>query len=179
LEGKKILMLEPRRLAASSIAQRMASLLEEPIGKTVGYRIRFDNRTSTGTRIEVVTEGILTRMIHNDNALENVGLVIFDEFHERNIHADVAMAFCRETQLILRPDLRIAVMSATMDMPQLSKLLGAPIVESRGKQYPVEIKYERVVDERMIVEMTAHTVQQAAWENTGDILVFLPGQVEI
>lgn len=179
LQGKKILMLEPRRLAASSIANRMASLLGEPVGKTVGYRIRFDNQTSAETRIEVVTEGILTRMIHNDNALEKVGLVIFDEFHERNIHADVAMAFCRESQSILRPDIKIVVMSATMDMPQLSKLLGAPIIESKGRQYPVEVKYERDVDERLIAEMTAHSVRQAAEENEGDILVFLPGQGEI
>jgi ATP-dependent helicase HrpB len=179
LQGKKILMLEPRRLAASSIANRMASLLQEPVGQTVGYRIRFDNQTSAETRIEVVTEGILTRMIHNDNALEKVGLVIFDEFHERNIHADVAMAFCRESQSVLRPDLRIVVMSATMDMPQLSKLLSAPIIESKGRQYPVEIKYERDVDERLIAEMAAQTVRQAAQENEGDILVFLPGQGEI
>lgn len=172
-------MLEPRRLAASSIAHRMASLLGEAVGKTVGYRIRFDNQTSAETRIEVVTEGILTRMIHNDNALEKVGLVIFDEFHERNIHADVAMAFCRESQSILRPDLRIIVMSATMDMPQLSKLLSAPIVESQGRQYPVQIKYERDVDERLVAEMAADTVRQAAQENEGDILVFLPGQGEI
>ena len=179
LQEKKILMLEPRRLAASSIANRMASLLQEPVGRTVGYRIRFDNQTSSQTRIEVVTEGILTRMIQNDNALEKVGLVIFDEFHERNIHADVAMAFCRESQLVLRPDLRIVVMSATMDMPQLSKLLTAPIVESKGRQYPVEIKYERGMDEQLIAEMAANTVRQAAQENEGDVLVFLPGQGEI
>src|SRR5690606_23167181 len=179
LQGKKILMLEPRRLAASSIADRMASLLGEPLGKTVGYRIRFDNRVSAQTKIEVVTEGILTRMIHNDNSLENIGLVIFDEFHERNIHADVAMAFCRETQMILRPDLRIIVMSATMDMPQLSRLLDAPVVESKGKQYPVEIKYASDIDERLLAEMTSHKILQAAEENEGDILAFLPGQGEI
>ena len=179
LEGKKILMLEPRRLAASSIAHRMASLLGETVGKTVGYRIRFDNQTSPETRIEVVTEGILTRMIHNDNALEKVGLVIFDEFHERNIHADVAMAFCRESQSILRSDLRIIVMSATMDMPQLSKLLSAPIIESKGRQYPVKVRYVNDVDERMLAEMTTLIVRQAAQENAGDILVFLPGQGEI
>lgn len=179
LKEKKILMLEPRRLAASSIASRMASMLQEPVGKTVGYRIRFDNQTTAETRIEVVTEGILTRMIHHDNALEKVGLVIFDEFHERNIHADVAMAFSRESQSILRPDLRIIVMSATMDMPQLSKLLSAPIVESQGRQYPVTIHYQRDVDERLLSETTAHAVRQAAQENEGDILVFLPGQGEI
>lgn len=172
-------MLEPRRLAASSIAHRMASMLGETVGKTVGYRIRFDNQTSAETRIEVVTEGILTRMIHNDNALDKVGLVIFDEFHERNIHADVAMAFCRESQSILRPDLRIILMSATMDMPQLSKLLTASIIESKGRQYPVEVRYGNDVDERILAEMTAQVVRQAAQENAGDILVFLPGQGEI
>lgn len=179
LQGQKILMLEPRRLAASSIANRMASLLGEPVGKTVGYRIRFDNRTSSQTRIEVLTEGILTRMIQQDNLLENVGLVIFDEFHERNLHADVAMAFCRETQMILRPELRIVVMSATMNMPQLSRLLHAPVVESKGREYPVEIKYERDINERVLVDLSTETINKAAEENEGDILVFLPGQREI
>lgn len=179
LQEKKILMLEPRRLAASSIANRMASLLGEPVGKTIGYRIRFDNQTSDQTRIEVVTEGILTRMIQNDTALEKVGLVIFDEFHERSIHADIAMAFCRESQMILRADLRIIVMSATMDMPQLSGLLNAPVIESKGKQYPVTVQYEGDADERLLVEMTSHTVVKAARECPGDLLVFLPGQGEI
>lgn len=179
LEGKKILMLEPRRLAASTIARRMSNMLDEPIGKTVGYRVRFENRASAQTRIEVLTEGILTRMIHQDNSLENVGLVIFDEFHERNIQADIAMAFCRETQIVLRPDLRIAVMSATMDMPQLSQLLNAPIVESKGKQFPVEIVYSADVDERLLPEMAAHLIVKAITEKEGDVLAFLPGQWEI
>jgi ATP-dependent helicase HrpB len=141
LKGKKILMLEPRRLAAKTIAARMADLLGENLGQSIGYRIRFENRVSEATRIEVLTEGILTRMIHSDNALEGVGLVIFDEFHERSIHADVAMALCRESQQVLRPDLRIMVMSATLDMPQLTELLQAPVAESKGNQYPVEIFY--------------------------------------
>jgi ATP-dependent helicase HrpB len=105
LEGKKILMLEPRRLAAKTIANRMSDLWGDKVGETIGYRIRFENRITETTRIEVVTEGILTRMIHSDNALEGIGLVIFDEFHERSIHADVAMALCREAQQVLRPDL--------------------------------------------------------------------------
>ena len=113
LAGKKIIMLEPRRLAAKTIAMRMADLWGDNVGETIGYRVRFENRVSATTRIEVVTEGILTRMLHSDNALEGVGLVIFDEFHERSIHADVAMALCREAQQILRPDLRMMVMSAT------------------------------------------------------------------
>lgn len=179
LKGKKIIMLEPRRLATKTIASRMASLLGENVGETVGYRIRFDNKISEKTRIEVVTEGILTRMIHNDNALEGVGLVIFDEFHERSIHAEVAMALCREAQLVLRPDLRIMVMSATLDMPQLTELLDAQVAQSMGKQYPVDIIYTGELDEMMLPEMAARTVIKAVKEQEGDVLVFLPGQGEI
>jgi ATP-dependent helicase HrpB len=179
LGGKKILMLEPRRLATKAVATRMADLLGEQIAQTVGYRIRFENRTSAQTQIEVVTEGILTRMIHSDNSLEGIGMVIFDEFHERSIHADVAMALCRESQQILRPDLRIMVMSATLDMPQLTKLLNSPMVQSQGKQYPVDIVYTGETDEFMLPEMTARAVLKAAREKEGDILVFFPGQGEI
>ena len=179
LEGKKILMLEPRRLAARTIAERLSYFLDEPLGKTVGYRIRFENRTSEQTKIEVLTEGILTRMIQSDNALENVGLVIFDEFHERSIHADVALALCREAQQVLRTDLRIMVMSATLNMPQLTTLLKAPAIISKGKQYPVDVRYENDIDEFQMAELCARTVIKAAKENEGDILVFLPGQREI
>jgi ATP-dependent helicase HrpB len=179
LKGKKILMLEPRRLATKSIAMRMADLYGEKVGQTVGYRIRFENQTSSQTRLEVLTEGILTRMLHSDNALEDVGLVIFDEFHERNIHADVAMALCREAQQILRPDLRIMVMSATLDMPQLSGLLQAPVVSSQGKIFPVDIRYSGDYDPWTMPENVANVVFQAAKSHEGDILVFLPGQGEI
>ncbi|PRY90462.1 ATP-dependent helicase HrpB [Mongoliibacter ruber] len=179
LAGKKILMLEPRRLAAKSIALRMAALLDEPVGETIGYRIRFENKVSDRTKIEVLTEGILTRMLHSDNALENVGLVIFDEFHERNIHADLAMALCREAQQVLRPDLRIMVMSATLDMPLLSKLLEAPTLVSKGKMYPVEVRYTGDYDLFSMPEMLSQIVIQASKENEGDILAFLPGQGEI
>lgn len=179
LEGKKILMLEPRRLAAKTIALRMSSLLGETVGQTVGYRIRFESAVSDKTRIEVLTEGILTRMIHSDNALEGIGMVIFDEFHERGIHADVSMALCREAQQVLRPDLRIMVMSATLDMPQLTQLLNAPVAESMGRQYPVEIIYSGEQDELMLPEMTARTVVKAVRVHEGDTLVFLPGQGEI
>ena len=142
LEGKKILMLEPRRLAARSVAERMASLLDENAGETVGYRVRFENKTSAKTRLEVLTEGILTRMLQHDNSLEGVGLVIFDEFHERSLHADLALALCRQAQQVLREDLRILVMSATLDKEKLSALLGnAPVIVSKGRQYPVEINY--------------------------------------
>ncbi len=179
LKGKKIIMLEPRRLATRSIAMRMAELLNEEVGATVGYRIRFDNRIGSQTKIEVVTEGILTRMLQSDNALEEYGMVIFDEFHERSIHADVAMALCRETQQVLRPDLRMVVMSATLNMPQLVTLLKAPVSTSQGKQYPVEIKYVGQQDERLLPETTARIVVEATRNHEGDVLVFLPGEGEI
>ncbi|AFL85444.1 ATP-dependent helicase HrpB [Belliella baltica DSM 15883] len=179
LKGKKILMLEPRRLATKSIALRMSELLGEKLGKTVGYRIRFESQVSEHTRLEVLTEGILTRMLHSDNALEDVGLVIFDEFHERNIHADVAMALCREAQQLLRSDLRILVMSATLDMPQLAALLNAPVISSEGKMFPVEINYTGDTDPWLMPEMVAKNVIDASKKHEGDILVFLPGQGEI
>lgn len=179
LEGRKILMLEPRRLAARSIASRMASLLQEEVGERVGYRIRFENRIGKQTKIEVLTEGILTRMLHSDNSLEGVGLVIFDEFHERSIHADVALALCREAQQVLRPDLRIMIMSATLDMPQLTDLLKAPAVVSQGRQYPVDISYGNGVDMFMIPELMARTISLASKEQKGDILAFFPGEGEI
>jgi len=179
LEGKKIIMLEPRRLATKSIALRMASLLDEEIGQAVGYRIRFESRIGKTTRLEVVTEGILTRMLQDDNALENVGLVIFDEFHERNLNADLALALCREAQQVLRPELRILIMSATLNMPQLSALLKAPVIVSEGKQYPVEIIYTADADEKLLPELTARTVMKALGEKEGDALVFLPGEGEI
>ncbi|RKD89987.1 ATP-dependent helicase HrpB [Mangrovibacterium diazotrophicum] len=179
LNGQKIIMLEPRRLAARTIAERMASLLGEEVGETVGYRIRFENRIGKKTRIEVVTEGILTRMLHADNSLEGVGAVIFDEFHERSIFADVALALCREAQQILRPDLRIVVMSATLNLPQLSEILQAPVVQSQGRQFPVEISYTGENDVRMLPELAAQTVIRAIREQEGDILTFLPGEGEI
>lgn len=179
LSGKKIIMLEPRRLAAKTIAMRMANLWGDKVGETIGYRVRFENRVSATTRIEVVTEGILTRMLHTDNALEGVGLVIFDEFHERSIHADVAMALCREAQQILRPDLRMMVMSATLNMPQLTSLLKAPVAVSEGRQFPVEVFYVGGQDEFLLPEVTARVIIKATKEHEGDVLVFLPGEGEI
>lgn len=179
LKGQKILLLEPRRLAAKTIAQRLASLLGEEVGQTVGYRIRFESRVSENTRIEILTEGILTRMLQSDNELEGVGMVIFDEYHERSIHADVAMALSRETQGVLRPDLRILIMSATLNMPDLVSLLDAPVVQSEGRQYPIDLIYTDLNDERMMAETTAQTVVRALKEKEGDVLVFLPGQREI
>ncbi len=179
LDEKKIIMLEPRRLAAKTIAIRMADLLGEKVGESIGYRIRFDNCVSKKTKIEVVTEGILTRMLQSDNAIEEVGMVIFDEFHERSLFADVALALARESQQVLRPDLRIMIMSATLDLPKLSELIKAPIVQSLGRQYPVDIKYEGETDLMMLPEMTARLVKKAVKEEHGDILVFLPGEAEI
>lgn len=179
LKGKKIIMLEPRRLAARMIAARMAFMLDEEIGETVGYRIRFENKIGKSTRIEVVTEGILTRMLQSDNALEDAGLVIFDEFHERSIHADIALALCRESQQILRPDLRLLIMSATLDMPQLTTLLHTQSIESSGKQFPVDLIYTGETDEMVLPEMTARVVVKAVREQPGDMLVFMPGEEEI
>src|SRR5258706_12082273 len=139
LDGKKMIMLEPRWLAARSVAYRMASLENENVGEAIGYRIRFETKVTSGTRIEVVTEGILTRMIQNDNALDGVGLIVFDEFHERSLQADLALALCLQIQKILRDDLRILIMSATLDGALLSSLLGnAPVIETSGKQFPVK-----------------------------------------
>lgn len=179
LQGKKIIMLEPRRLAARTVALRMADLLNEEVGKSVGYRIRFESRVSSETILEVVTEGILTRMLQSDNALENVGMVIFDEFHERSLHADLALALCREAQQVLRPDLRILIMSATLNTTSLKDILNAPVIISEGKQFPVEIIYTEDADERMLPEFTSQTVIRAVKENHGDVLVFLPGEAEI
>lgn len=179
LSDKKIIVLEPRRLAAKTIATRMSQLLHEQTGETVGYRIRFETKVSDKTRIEVVTEGILTRMLQTDNSLKDVALVIFDEFHERSIHADVALALCREAQQTKRTDLRLLIMSATMDLPELSAKLKARIIQSAGRQYPVAVHYMGQTDMHLLPELTARVVKKASKENTGDILVFLPGQAEI
>lgn len=179
LKGKKIIMLEPRRLATKSIAQRMSDMIGEDLGKTVGYRIRFESAISKETRLEVITEGILTRMMHQDNALEDVGMIIFDEFHERNLFSEVALALAREVQQVLRPDLRILLMSATIDAEQLSQLLGSQVIQSKGRQYPVEINYLNEVDEYSIGEDTARQIIPLAKKHSGDFLVFLPGQGEI
>ena len=172
-------MLEPRRLAARSIATRMADLLGEKVGEKVGYRIRFESKVSDKTQIEVLTEGILTRILQDNNSLEGVGMVIFDEFHERSVHADLALALCRESQQVLNEDLRLLIMSATLNIPLLSEKLSAPVVTSEGKQYPVEVFYTGHQDITLIADLTSRTVVKAAKQHEGDILVFLPGQGEI
>lgn len=179
LSGQKIVMLEPRRLAARSVAMRMSDLLGQSVGDKVGYRIRFESKTSAQTQVEILTEGILTRLLQQDNSLEGIGMIIFDEFHERSLFAEVALALCREAQQILRPDLRIVIMSATLDIPQLSALLDAPVVSSPGRQYPIDVRYGTGCDERMLPELCAATIVKAVKEETGDLLAFLPGEAEI
>lgn len=177
--SKKIVMLEPRRLAAKSIAQRMAEQLGESVGETVGYRIRFESRVSEQTRIEVITEGILTRMLLSDNALEDVGMILFDEFHERSIHADLALALSLQSQEVLRPDLKLIIMSATLNADELSHKLSAPVVQSEGRQYPVESLQLEDADAHLLADQCASVVRKAYRETKGDLLVFLPGQKEI
>jgi ATP-dependent helicase HrpB len=180
LAGRKILLLEPRRLATRAAARRMAELLGERLGQTVGYRIRRDSTVGPATRIEVVTEGILTRMLQHDPALEPVGLVIFDEFHERSIHADLGLALTLQSRALLRADLRILVMSATLDGGPISALLGgAPILTSDGRSFPVVTRYLPRRAESRLETAVASAVRQALAESEGDVLVFLPGQVEI
>ena len=176
---QKIIMLEPRRLAAKSIAQRMSQLIGEEVGNTIGYSIRFETRISENTQIEVVTEGILNKMMDSDPELKNVAIIIFDEFHERSIHADVALALARYTQQNSRPDLKLLIMSATLNQNLLAKELKAKVVASKGRQYPVDIEYVGNLDDRLIAELTAEQVKKALKEDEGDILVFLPGQGEI
>lgn len=180
LAGHTMVMLEPRRLAARAAAARMAELRGERVGATVGYRIRLDNRVSGQTRIEVVTEGILTRRLQSDPALEGVGLVIFDEFHERHLHSDLALALCLDAQRGLRDDLRILVMSATLDTVPIARLLGdAPIIASEGRSYPVTLRYAARDPDRPLGEAVAAGVLDALAHDAGDVLAFLPGAGEI
>ncbi len=180
LAGRSILILEPRRLAATNAARYMASLLDEQVGGTVGYAIRYERRACRTTRIEVVTEGILTRRLQADPTLEGIGLVIFDEFHERNLNSDLALALCRDAQTGLREDLKILVMSATLDGEPVARLLGgAPLVTSEGRSYPVDVHFLERDPSGPVVEYTAAAVRRALRETEGDLLVFLPGAGEI
>ncbi|WP_225771971.1 ATP-dependent helicase HrpB [Inquilinus sp. Marseille-Q2685] len=179
LGGGRIIMLEPRRIAARAAAGHMASLLGGTVGGTVGYRIRMDRRIGPDTRIEVVTEGILTRMLQDDPALEGVGAVIFDEFHERSLNADLGLALALETAE-LRGDLRLLVMSATLDGGPVARLLGdAPVVTSEGRAYPVETRHVPPRPGEAIEDAVARAVRDALAEETGSLLVFLPGAREI
>ncbi len=178
-EKGRIIMLEPRRIAAASAARWMARGLGEPVGETVGYSIRFESRVSKKTRVEVVTEGILTRRIQADPGLGGVSIVIFDEFHERSLHADLALALCLDLRRVLREDLKILVMSATLDCGPIASLLdGAPVISSAGKIFPVE---ERYLPDKAgpLPKRIAGAVDKAIREISGDILIFLPGAGEI
>ena len=180
LGGRTILMLEPRRIAARAAARRMASLLGEDVGRTVGYRVRQDVKVSAATRIEVLTEALLTRRLQHDPALDGVGLVIFDEFHERSLDADLGLALALETQGALNPELRLLVMSATLDGGRVAALLGgAPVVRSAGRQFPVETIYAPPADPRDAAAAVAAAIRRALRESDGGILAFLPGEAEI
>ncbi|MFO8099266.1 MAG: ATP-dependent helicase HrpB [Salinibacter sp.] len=179
LGDQNIIMLEPRRLAARSAARFMAKQLGEAAGQTVGYRVRMDTQVSDQTRIEVVTEGVLTRMLQDDPALGGVGAVLFDEFHERNLQADLGLALTLQARDLFRPALRVLVMSATLDTGPIAELLDAPLIESQGRSYPVDLHYrDRPVKDR-IEPAVASTVQDALGGTDGDVLVFLPGAGEI
>ena len=190
-QGRRLLMLEPRRLAARAIATRMARTLGEAPGATIGYRMRLETRVSRATRVEVVTEGVLTRLLQEDPGLEGVAAVIFDEFHERSLQADLGLALCLDARTALAPALRILVMSATLDGAAVARVLGdAPRVSAAGRMFAIETRYagrglpllpavrgERSADspERLVAQLTLRALR----EEPGDVLVFLPGAREI
>ena len=187
-EGGKILVLEPRRLATRAAAQRMSDILGEEVGHTVGYWVRMEHVVSANTQVEVVTEGILTRLLQEDPALEGISAILFDEFHERNLQGDVGLALALDAQAVLRPDLRIVVMSATLDTQAVANWLNAPIVQSMGKQYPVETHYLTNAEvaaagtrpAQRLVNLVPKAIRQALeHEPEGDLLVFLPGMGEM
>lgn len=177
-EGK-IVMLEPRRAAARQIAMRMAQMLGERAGETVGYRMRFETKVSAATRIEVVTEGVMERLLIDDPTLGGVAAVIFDEFHERSLSADLSLALTLEAQSVLRPDLRVLLMSATIDTEVLSRAFDAPVIAAEGKMYDVSIRYGEDFDAADCASVVASAVRRAYREQDGDILAFLPGRGEI
>jgi len=184
----KIIMLEPRRLAARAAAQRMSDLLGEPVGQTVGYRVRMEQAISSKTRIEVVTEGILTRLLQDDPALENIAAIVFDEFHERSLQADLGLALTLDAQAVLRPDLRLLVMSATLDATAIGAWLEAPVIRSAGQMFPVETFYLTPAEvaaasqrpAERLANLVPKAIQQALTKNPeGDVLVFVPGLGEM
>ncbi|WP_184087075.1 ATP-dependent helicase HrpB [Afipia massiliensis] len=177
---KKIIVLEPRRIAARAAAERMAHTLGERVGETVGYRVRFGSKVSRATRIEVVTEGIFTRQILDDPELSGVAAVLFDEFHERSLDADLGLALARDAQIGLREDLRILVMSATLDGARVAKLLGdAPVIASEGRAFPVDTRYLGRKPDVQIERQMADAIGMALHANNGSVLAFLPGAAEI
>lgn len=179
LAGRRIIVLEPRRVAARAAAGFMARQLGEDVGETVGYRIRFENKVSTRTRIEVVTEGILTRMLQDDPTLEGVGALLFDEFHERHLAGDLGLALALDVQASLRDDLRIVLMSATLDGERLAQWLQAPRLSSAGRSFPIELAHFPARRDGKLEPQVKRAIEHALASHPGDILVFLPGQREI
>ncbi|HTP38721.1 MAG TPA: ATP-dependent helicase HrpB, partial [Steroidobacteraceae bacterium] len=179
LAGGKILMLEPRRIAARAAAQFMARQQGEEVGQTVGYRIRFESKVSAATRIEVVTEGILTRMIQDDPELPGIAAILFDEFHERHLAGDLGAALVLDVQGTLRPELRIVVMSATLDGERIAQWLDAPRISSPGRSFPVQVSYPPARVQESMEHQVARIARQAMQESAGDVLAFLPGRREI
>ena len=180
LKGLKLVMLEPRRLAARAAARHMAAELGEAVGATVGYRVRMDTRVGPKTRLEIVTEGVLTRLLQDDPALSAYGAVIFDEFHERSLQADLALALSLEARSALRADLKLIVMSATLDAAPVAKLMGdAPVLTSEGRMYPVETRYLPGREREQLLPQVQLAVERALAEEPGNLLVFLPGVGEI
>src|SRR6185295_16261146 len=179
-KDRKILVLEPRRLAARAAAARMASTLREQVGDTVGLRVRFDSKVTKRTRIEIVTEGVFTRLVLDDPSLDGIAAVLFDEFHERSLDADLGLALARDAQLGLRQDLKLLVMSATLDGARVAALLGkAPVIESEGRAFPVETRYVGRDPRAPIERQVADAVERALRAEGGSLLVFLPGAGEI
>ncbi len=180
VKDRKILVLEPRRLAARAAAERMAETLGEKVGETVGYRVRFGSQVSRRTRIEVVTEGVFTRLLLDDPALDGIAAVLFDEFHERSLDADLGFAFARDAQQGLREDLRILVMSATIDGARIAKVLAnAPVIESAGRSFAVETRYAGRDPRTPIERAVAEAVMRSLRGDQGSVLAFLPGAAEI
>lgn len=180
LSDKKLLLLEPRRLAARAAAHRMAEGLQEYVGETVGYRMRLETKIGPTTKIEVITEGVLTRLLQQDPSLEAYGIVLFDEFHERSLQADTGLTLCLETQRLFRPDLRLLIMSATLDCGPVAELLGrAPLITCEGRTFPVETRY---LDQPLIGRLdvaVSQLIRQSLTKDHGSLLVFLPGMAEI
>ena len=176
----RIVLLEPRRLAARAAARRMASLLGEETGETIGYTMRMESRVSAKTRILVVTEGVLSRMILDDPELKGISAVIFDEFHERSLDGDFGLALALDVQSALRPDLRLLVMSATLDGARVAELLGrVPVIESEGRSFPIDIRYVERSAGIPVEDSVAKAIRTALADESGSLLAFLPGQREI
>ncbi|MFQ3237221.1 MAG: ATP-dependent helicase HrpB, partial [Paraglaciecola sp.] len=180
LGEQKIIMLQPRRLAVRNIARYLAAQLNEPVGQTIGYRIRGETKITSHTRLEIVTEGILTRMLQHNPELPGVGLIIFDEFHERSMHGDFSLALCLEVQAALRADLRLLVMSATLDVAALALIIPQAVqLACDGRSYPVEVFYQPDTSQKPLYQKICRLTQWAFNHHDGDILVFLPGAWEI